>query len=399
MPRLRSFVIPGIALVFLSLTVVACAPDKEPAVKQKPSLQTESVDCRLTTDTSGWTAFKAIADRVAAGQDVPLDDFYAYAELPSVTLWRRSLEKDAPTAQRISNWLEGVFWEKLGREGQQKRTPDRSDYLHNSNYCLENRERIDARLDEMTGPRKCEMDKLIRYWCEPENIPADFTIYFLPTKPEIRIKDGDLFVDTGVLGAGSADQVIRNVASLVFRRFQTIPGTDPMELEGELSVAHSFRVLANEGVTGWIDKAAILEFDTAHPALHKVNLIPENFFMKAQEALEMMNRQLGPMLDDEAEMAKKGVLFAGHLAGMNAYSQTGYGMSSVIFHRLGEDRLRDASRSVPGFLAAYQEAALLNSDPVPHPGKAGSELFETVPPLDPELFTKLHAMLSRVFPE
>ena len=71
----------------------------------------------------------------------------------------------------------------------------------------------------------------------------------------------------------------------------------------------------------------------------------------------------------------------------------------MISHRLGEDRLRQASRSVPGFLAAYQEAALLNPDPAPSPGLPGNELFETVPPLNPELFDKLHAMLSRIFPE
>ena len=396
---LRSFVIPGIVLVFLSLTIAACSPGGEEAEKPKAAVEAQKADCQLATDTSAWTAFKVIADRVDAGKNVPLDDFYDYGELPTITLWRRSMERDAPTAERIGNWLEGVFWEKLGRKGEQKRTPDRSAFLHNSNDCLQNRDRIDARLDELTGPRKCEMDKLIRYWTDPENLPENMTIHFLPARPEIRILEGGIFVDAGVLGAGSVDQVIRNAASLVYRRYQVIPGPNPLEVEGELSVAHAFRVLVNEGVTGWIDKAALLHFDEDHPALHKVKIIPEDFFSKAQEAIGLMDRHLGTMLNDEADMAERGKFFAEHLAAMNAYSQTGYAMSSVIFHRLGKDRLREASRSVPGFLAAYQEAALLNPDPAPIPGKPGSQLFETVPPLDPEISRQLQAMLTRVFPE
>lgn len=395
----RSIVLPGMVLVFLALTLAACSADKEPAENQNATVEAENGNCRLTTDISAWNAFKVIADRVAGGENVPLDDFYDYAELPTLTLWRESLEQKAPPAQRIAKWLEGVFWEEMGRKGEQKRSPDRTDYLHNCNYSLQNRERIDARLAELAGPRKCEMDELIRYWTDAENLPGDITIHFLPAKPEIRILEGNLFVDTGVLAAGSVDQIIGSSASLLYRRYQAIPGTNPMELEGELSVAQAFRVLVNEGVIGWIDQAASLEFDKNHPALYKVNLIPENFFLKAQEALGLINRQLGKMLDDEADMNTRGRFFAEHLAAMNAFSQTGYGMSAVIFHRLGKDRLKEASRSVPGFLATYQEAALLNPVPAPIPGTPGHELFETVPPLDPDLFLKLHAMLSRVFPE
>ncbi|MEN8005548.1 MAG: DUF5700 domain-containing putative Zn-dependent protease [Candidatus Krumholzibacteriota bacterium] len=394
----RSLVIGGIVLL-LSLTLAACSGETGSAEKQEAPAKAKGDDCRLTTDISGWAAFTDIADRVAAKEDVPRADFDAFAELPSIDLWRQSLDTEGLTAQRIANWVEGVFWDDLGRQGSQKRSRNRSDYLHTSNYCLRNRDRIDARLAELTGPRKCEMDQLIRYWVDQENLPADLSVHFFPAKPEIRILDGALFVDTGVLAAGSVDQIIRNTASLHYRKHQTIPGADPKELVGEQSVAHSFRILANEGVTGWIDKAAHLEFDDDHPSLHKVNIIPEGFFRKTQEAIGMMNRQLEKMLDDEADMAQRGLLYSEHLAAMNAYGQTGYGMAAVISHRLGEDRLREASRSVPGFLAAYQEAALLNPVPAPVPGTAGIELFETVPPLNPDLFTKLHAMLTRVFPE
>ena len=74
-------------------------------------------------------------------------------------------------------------------------------------------------------------------------------------------------------------------------------------------------------------------------------------------------------------------------------------MASVIAAQLGEDRLRTSGRSVPAFVAAYQEAALLNPVPLPVPGALGVDLTQTVPPLDPEVFAKLHQLLLQYFPE
>ena len=385
--------------VLMALTLAACSGETGTSKSENTAVKNSGPDCHLSFDTSGWTDFKDLSDRVDAGENVPKSDFLTYSQLPSVMLWNRSLDKTATSSDRIANWAEGVFWEKMGRRGKQKRTPDRSSYYFNSIYSLENRELIDTRLEELSKLRQCEMDSLNRYWIESENLPDSIILHFLPAKPEIRILDNNVIVDTGVLSAGSVDQFVRNIAALLYRRFQIIDGPNPLEVEGELSVAHSFRVVVNEGVTGWIDKATLLEFSDEHPTLHQVNIVPEDFFHKTQEAIGVMNRQLGKMLDDEADMAKRGRNFAEHMAGMNAYSQTGYGMSAVISARLGEDRLREASRSIPGFLATYQEAALMNPVPAPLPGQPGQILHETVPAMEPEMFTKLHAMLTRVFPD
>lgn len=389
----------GIAPLVLILALAACSGDAGKTDSGRTAAATGEDTCAVIIDASAWTAFKALADRVDAGEDVPREDFFEYSRIPSVTQWILSLDSRAPNADRVAHWAEGVFWEKLGRQGKQKRSQDRSSFMFNSNFSLDNRRLIDTRLEHLAGPGKCELDSLIRYWIDPEKLPDTIALHFLPARPEIRIVEGNLFVDTGVLAAGSEGQVTRNAAALLYRSYQSIPGPNPMEVEGELALAHAFRILANEGVVGWIDKAAHLEFSKDHPTLFKVNLVPEEFFLKAQEAIGLMNRQLGKMLDDEADMAKRGRVFAEHLAAMNAYSQTGYGMSAVISHRLGEDRLKQVSRSVPDFLAAYQEAALQNPSPAPLPGKPGVRLPDTVPPLDPEIFTKLHALLSLTFPD
>ena len=386
-------------LVIPVLAITACSQDA--GTKEKPSAQAADpgTNCAVTTDTSAWAAFKEVADRIAAGADVTKEELDAFGDLPTVTLWRNSLQPRVPTAWRLGNWLEGTFWKELGHEGKQKSNNDRTTFRRSYRYSLDYRDRIDKRLAELTGPRKCEVAELARFWIEPGLLPETLTIHFLPAKAEIRIFEGSLLVDTGLVGAGSASQVIHQMASLFYRKYQSVPGPNPIEQEGAEAVAHSLRVMMNEGLAGWIEQTVDFDFDTKHPVMYKVKITPEDFFLNTQKAIALFNNQLGPMLDDEARMAENGLAFARRLSFMNAFGQTGYGMSAVIVARLGEDRLRAVNRSVPSFLAAYQEAASLNPLPVPVPGEPDSELFQTVPPLDPDIFNKLHAMLTRVFPE
>ncbi|MCK9995152.1 MAG: hypothetical protein KAH56_02595 [Candidatus Krumholzibacteria bacterium] len=386
-------------LIGLIMTAAACSRDAGTDGNSSAESADQSSPCALTTDTSAWVAFEKLADRVGSGTNVSKEELDAFGDLPTVTLWRNSLGAPIPSANRVGNWLESTFWDELGREGNQKKGADRAIFTRSYRYSLDNRDRINKRLAELTGPRKCDIDEMARFWVESDLLPATLDIHFLPAKTEIRIFEGSLLVDTGVVGAGNSDQVIRHMAALLYRKYQTIPGPNPIDLEGEEAVAHCFRVMMNEGITGWIEQTVAFEFDSSHPVLYKVKIIPEDFFLKAQQAIDIMNGHLGPMLDDEATMVEKGQNFAIHLAGMNALSHTGFSMSAVIAAHLGPERLRDAGRSIPAFLAAYQEAALANPVPAPVPGAPNVELFNTVPPLDPEIFTKLETMLTRVFPD
>jgi len=384
--------------VLLLLAVTACSKDDGSEGKPVEDVARQTTPCNLTTDTSAWIAFKELADRIAEGEPVSKEELDAFGDQPSVTVWRNSLEPGVPAAYRVGSWLEGTFWIELGREGKQKLSTNRATFMRSYRYSLDNRDRIDKRLAELTGPRKCDVADLARFWIEPDRWPGDLAIHFLPARAEIRIFEGSLLVDTGVVGAARSDQVIRSMAGLLYRKYQFVEGSNPIELEGTEAVAHLFRLLMNEGLAGWIEQTAFLEFDSKHSKLSKFKAIPEDYFAKTQQAVNLLNGQLDSMFADEAVMVEKGQALVTQMGVSNLIRQAGYGMAAVIVARHGEDRLRHAGRSVPAFLAAYQEAASLNSVPVPVPGEVGVELFQTVPPLEPEVFTELHAMLTGFFP-
>ena len=270
------FVRVGLMVMFLAVPILcATACSKETGTEGKPSAKIAdlSSDCSLTTDTSAWTAFKEIADRVASGADVTKEQLDAFGDQPTVTLWRNSLQPGVPSALRVGNWLEGTFWEELGRTGKQKLSSNRVIFVRSYRFSVDNRTIIDERLAELTGPRKCGIAELTNYWIEPGLLPQPLAIHFLPAKAEIRIFEGSLLVDTGVVGAVSVDQVIRNMAALLYRKYQAVPGPNPMEVEGDEALANAFRVLMNEGLIGWIEQAVTLEFDSGHPVLYKVKII------------------------------------------------------------------------------------------------------------------------------
>jgi hypothetical protein len=398
-PARRAGALVGLLLLAALPLATGCSDQQDSRDGEAPAENAAATDCRISTDTSGWTAFTDLADRVAAGDNPSKAEFDAYGDLPAVTLWRNSLTPNTPRASRVGNWLEAAFWEQLEREGMQKTSAERANFSRRYTYCLSRREVIEEKLAALTGPRTCDLEELATYWIDPANLPETLTVFYLPGKPEIRISGDNLLVDTGVVAAGNTDQVIRQMVSLLYRNFQFVTGANPLDLEGEQAVVQAFRVLVNEGMTGWVEKAVDMEFDSRHPELYKVKIIPEEFFLKAQAAVGMMNRQLGDILADEETLAEKGNPFARHLAGMNAFSQTGYAMAAVISGHFGDERLKEVRDSVPAFVAAYQEAALLNPDPAPTPGDVGVVLYRTVPPLKPEVFSALMAILEKNFPE
>lgn len=386
-------------LVLLLLAISSCSEDKGTEEKASPQATHSVADCGLTTDSSAWTAFKEVADRINAGTIMTKEELDAFGDLPPVALWRDSYQSDYLTAQRVGNWLEGTFWEELGRKGEQKYNSNRKDFISSYHYSLDNRDRIDERLAELTGPRKCDLTEIARFWIEPDLMPRILAIHFLPAKMDMRIFGDNLLVDTGIVSATRVDQIIRQMAALLYRNFQSVPGPNPTKQEGAEALAHSFRILMNKGISGWIEKSINLEYDRKNPFMLNFSVVPENFFAMTQKMIKTMNSQLGPMLDDEDKMNENGQELASHLAVSGGFDEGSYGMAAVISARLGEDKLRQAGRSVPAFLAAFQEAALANPVPAPQPGDPGTELFQTVPPLDPEIFTKLHAMLTEVFPD
>lgn len=384
----------------LMLSLAACGQQEAGDTgANKSSSAAQSQDCQVTVDTQTWDVFLDMANRMAAGQAVPHSELEAYAEMPKVTAWRQSQAPNVPRVLNLANWIEGAWWDELGKTGKKKTNSNRFALGRSYRYSQSHSEHINTLLAEFTdGERACQVRALAEAWVSPQNLPPSLVLNFIPAMPEMRIFEGEVFIDTGVLQAGGGTQTVRQIASLLYRNLESPEGINPMDFAGEEAIATCLQVMMREGVAGWIEQTTQISFDPKHPSLYKVKIIPEDFHHKAQETIASFELQLPAMLADPVVMTARATDFARQLTGNNGFSQTGIAMATVIVNRLGEERLQQVRLSVPDFVAAYQEAALLNPTPLPMPGALGTELYETVPPLSPELFAPLHDLLVRRYP-
>lgn len=371
---------------------------EEKSAASAPRQETATGPVRI--DSSGWTAFLDVAERIHAGEKFDNRQLAAVGEAPAYRTWSDCLVANRPDPARIGRWLEGAFWEELGREGTQKPSGDRAAMAASFRYSYDARDRIGPLIAEWSSP---EFDSrfltLVRRWITPERVPDPLTIRFLPALPELRYCSGELVVDTGVLAAGSNRQLETQLAAMLYRNLETIPVPDRNVPGGEVDVADGFRLLLNEGVATWIERSPYTFFRPDHFSLRRVSLVPETFFQNGIRTTQYMNEFLPKMFADPAEMARLGPRFRVEAGAGGSLAQAGYAMAATIVHRLGEDRLVAVKDSVPEFLVAYQEAALANPAPRPQPGDDGSELPETMPPLDPETYEQALELLRRVYPQ
>ncbi|MCB1181823.1 hypothetical protein KDM41_00150 [bacterium] len=355
--------------------------------------------CGVTVDGSAWTGFVPLADSMAAGHGVPRAELETWAALPAVAAWRRVQTPNSPTAGNVANWLEAAWWDELGRTDAHKANANRSEFRRTYRYSQEQRQRIDGLLAEFTaGDAACRIHDLAASWVAPERMPAGWRLVFLPNRPEVRVEESEIFVDTGLLAASGIDQTVRHVAALLYRNREALPGENPLQMSGADAVAESFRIIMNEGVASHIEQTEGIHFSPDHPTLGSVRIIPEDFFVKARDTIESFPTALGPLLGDRTQMVARGESFARRLAGGNAFTGTGLAMAAVISHHAGEDELRRVHRSPAAFLAAFQAAASRNPVPPPTAGAPGVDLVETVPPLAPEIYEPLQALLAEKFP-
>ena len=396
----RALVTALVLTAMLALGLAGCAQeDKSDTAAQNNSSDKNARDCQITVNAAPWTAFAAMANQMAAGHEVPRADLEAYCEMPAVTAWRQSQAPNVPRVGNMANWIEGAWWDELGKTGKRKLNSNRVTLGRGYRYSQENSAEIDALVAEFTsGNRVCEIRDLADVWLTPANIPSPLVLNFLPAMAEVRIFEDEIFIDTSVLRAGGAEQTVQQVVTLLYRKLEAVPGDSPIEVDGEQAIAECLRVMMNEGVAGWIEQTTAVHFDRKHPSLYKVVIIPEDFFRKAQETARNLENHLPALFADPAVMNSNGESFARMLTGNNAFSQTGIAMATVIVARLGEERLLAVRRSVPDFFAAYQEAALMNTSPAPEPGAAGIELYESVPALSPAIYEPLLALVKKHFP-
>lgn len=330
---------------------------------------------------------------------MPAADLEAYGNLPTIAVWRESMAPGSPQAFKVGNWVEGAFWDLLDTDRPQKKSGDLRAFGTAMRFSYDHRGAIDALLAEYRDEgHACKVYELAEKWIDAGRMPENFVIQFLPGKPELRSHHGSLIADTSLLLAGGSDQLDRQLVGILYRDRQALDGANPLEVEGEESVAQAIRIMMNEGVAAWIDDMPHTHFNNLHPRLRKVSFVPENIYRVGIRGIKIYNSNLPEMLADEAVMAERGQQLARAITGAGALTQGGYCMAAAIASRLGEEKLQAVRLSPADFLAAFQEAALMNSLPLPEPGAVGTQLHETMPAFDGEVYPGLLKIVEKHFP-
>jgi len=282
----------AIRLFLASLMVIGLSACNNGEQKAPVETAGHSQDCGVVLNNEGWLAFSDVADRLAAGQTVPTADLEAFAKFPLVTSWRLSQAPNVPRVVNLTNWLSGAWGDERSIKGKQKLSGNRTNLVNSYRYSQAHAAQLNGMLAELaTDERTCQLRQLAETWVAPERVPSPWVLNFLPTLPEIRVFEGEFFVDTGVLQAGGIDQTMHQLVSLLYRKQEAIAGPNPAELTGEVAIAESFRIMMNEGIASWIEQTLQVHFDENHWSLGRVNIVPEVFFTKTQETLSTLDDQ------------------------------------------------------------------------------------------------------------
>lgn len=387
-------------IMALSLMISGCgnkdqsADSKSAPPSAEASIQTDQ--CGVTIDDTAWQAFAAIARAHQAGQTPERTDYQHYAELPIIAHWKESISGNISTV-RIINWLNEAFTPTV--DGSSKTNAERRKYRDGYAYTVEHLEDMDPLIAKFQSQgHSCNLMKKVNFWISEEAAPSSLVLAFLPSKPEIRVFHEYLFVDTGVLRAGNLEQLENQLASILFRARMSLNGDDPMVCESRDAVANSIRVMMNEGIIACIEDQASVIFAPDHPRLGKFNIVPEDIFERGSSAIRIFNNNIPSMLNDEKIMKKNGNDLARTLVAGGSMIQGGYSMSATIEGNLGKDALRATVGSPAKWLAAYQKAASMNPVPTPEPNEVMNNLYQSMPPLDPQVYDGLQEIIQQAFP-
>lgn len=389
----------ALSLVMLFLVLVSgCGGDKDTGNEENSASgsQLTKQDCGVLLDTSAWDVFSDLARRASAGTEIPASEYNQFGNQPTMNYWIKSASDSAPPPKRIGHWVELTFWQELGLERPRKPGGDLRVMMTSYRYSYENTDRINQFItDYSNNQESCKMLALAQKWVSPETLPNNPTIHFLPAKAELRIFENHILVDTGSAVSASPGQLNRQIASLFYRGYGSISGDNPIDTDGGKSIANSLRTLCNEGYASWIGDMTNVYFFKDHPTLGAVEMAAEDSFHKGREVISKMNTKLAPVLDSETKIQEMGQNFSRDLASSHSFTRGGYAMVATIAGHLGEERLIKAQGSVSDFLAAFQEAALMNPVPAPVPGRPGVANHQTLPALYPEVYEWLMEQLAK----
>ncbi len=394
----------GFLLVALLLTLAlfasGCGQDNNSSTSEnsaKDANKASDVDmCGVRIDDTAWQVFADIAKRHQAGRTVGRDDYRVFADLPIIAHWKESMEGNLSSV-RLVNWFDHTFNPIEGKTAKKNR--DRRNFSANYAYSIKHMGNVDPLIKRfVTEGYGCKLMKNVNFWISPDVAPDSLFVVFLPSTPEIRVNQQYLFVDTGVLLAGSMDQLVKQLTGILFRVRMQLQGEHPVHGEGEAAVANSVRIMMNQGIIGYIEDQPGTIFSPDHPKLGKFNMVPEQLFEKGLITVSTFNQYLPPMLADQTVMQKEGAILAKTLGGSQLLDQAGFSMSATIAANLSEEELRDSAGSPAAWLTAYQKAAKMNPVPAPKAYTVMDQLHLSMPPFDDVVYEGLLEILNQTFP-
>ncbi len=402
-PRFPAGLKTALAL-FLALALAGCGGDSGGDSGSEADKRTESApapsNCDAAMNTRAWDGFLTLAERLDGGEIPPAGDIQAWADLPVMQTWLESISHGNQTSTpHLDQWLEGAFWDKVGQGRKFKPTSDRRVFGDSFRLNYDLRQGIQERLNAYAAEdQPCRLLDLAGRWINQDRIPSPLVVYFVASKPELRSYHGHLLVDTSLFLASSTDQLNRQMVANLYRERQAMDGPNPLEIKGRPAVAHTIRLLMNEGIAAYIEDMPSTHFSEVHPRLADLNIVPETIFDIGIRVMGVFNNGLPRMLSDEDYMAEQGHEVGRAMVAMGAFTRGGYCLAATIAARLGDERLVAVRHDPLGFLNAYQEAALQNSLPLPRPGAAGHELYESMPAFSDEVLVGLREILQETFP-
>ena len=357
-----------------------------------------STACPVVVTDHALAGFYQLADRIAAGEKVDLEAMERVVAQPVWDRWRRSFEPEDVRALLVARAFFVTLRSRDELPPQMRDKPTRLDFDRNYRFHLERRAEIEAYVaDFMADDLACKVRDLLDGWVAPAVLTDTLRVDFVVGHPEIRLYEGHVMVDAGMAWASGRAQIPRFIASTVYRDAASIEGTTPDLARGADILLETQRLVLNEAIPAYLDDVADIAFDRRHPTLGRAAPIPDQFCDQARRTLQSLDVALARtlLLPDPTDEHWRQMyrLFVG----AQSWLPTGWYMAQVIVDQFGEPRLREAGRTVAGFFAAYQEAALLTpTTPSAATGTVAWQL-QSAPSFSPENAAWLEVELRRRF--
>jgi hypothetical protein len=335
---------------------------------------------------------------VAAGEAVTVQEMGQAVSGRAWDHWRRSFapERIAPARVARSLFIALRSQEELPPRLRSKAVE--REQVRNYTFALEQRDRLTRYLEEFVASDVlCDVPKLLEGWVPADALPDTLRVDLVVGLPEIRYFEGRFLVDPGLAWASGREQIVRFLASTLYRDVAAIEGVDPDRAQGPDIALHTLRLLRNEAVPAYLDRLADIGFDGRHPVLAHAAVSPVDLCDQALRSLEGLDAVLTRLRSWEDPRQAEWPQVYRFFVGSQSWQATSWYMARTIAAALGEDRLREASTTVRGFWAAYQEAAR-TMPAEPDARRTSVKYFlQQAPPLSAENAAWVDRELARLF--